>query len=383
MTRILMVTTDYPPIRGGISSLAYHLAQDLTRRGHEVEVVAPAWSGHEAHDRQDPCRIFRTPGYAWGYLRGLPLLFQAVRRLVVGRAELVLPMNVAYGGLAMLALRCLGRRIPYAMFAYGLEFARFGKSPLMRRIYRKVYDGALRVFAVSADTRRRLVDFGVTNRVDVLYPGVDVDRFTPEGPDYRTALSLEDRPILGTLSRLVERKGLDMVLKALPHILEEFPRALYLVVGEGPDRARLEALARESGVDESVHFAGEAAEEALADWFRTCDVFVLPSREIPSSGHVEGFGIVFLEAGACGRPVVGGRSGGVVEAVQDDVSGLLVNPGDAGDLAQVLLRLLRDPERARALGQAGRARVERSFTWERALAPFGDFLDELGAGPPG
>ncbi len=382
MTRILMVTTDYPPIRGGISSLACHLAGELSRQGHEVEVVAPAWKGHQVHDQHDPCRVFRTPGYAWGYLRGLPLLARALQRMVARPPELVLPMNVAYGGLAMLAMQTLGRRVPYAMFAYGLEFARFGNSPLMRRLYRRVYDGALRVFAVSADTRRRLLDFGVTNRVDVLYPGVDIARFAPQGPDYRQALALEDRPVVGTLSRLVERKGLDMVLRALPRVLAEFPRALYLIVGEGPDRPRLETLARELGVAGAVHFAGEAAEETLADWFRTCDVFVLPSREIPSSGHVEGFGIVFLEAGACGRPVLGGRSGGVVEAVQDGVSGLLVNPGDPGDLTQALLELLRNPERARALGRAGRERVERDFTWERALSPFSDFVDTFRTGPP-
>ena len=370
-----MVTTDYPPIRGGISSLAFHVASDLARRGHQVEVVAPAWAGHEAHDEEDPCRVFRTPGYSLGYLRGLPLLARAAQRLAARPPEWILPMNVGYGGMAMLLLKALGLSVPYVMFAYGLEFARFQDSPLMRGLYRRVYDGAARVFAVSADTRRRLSGFGVRNRVEVLYPGVDTSRFSPWGPDFRSLLGLEGRPVLGTLSRLVERKGLDLVLRALPRVLAEVPQAVYLVVGEGPDRPRLEALARELEVASSVRFAGEAEEDALAEWFRTCDVFVLPSREIPSSGHVEGFGIVFLEAGACGRPVVGGRSGGVVEAVQEGISGRLVDPGDPQALGEVLLELLRNPEGARALGQAGRARTEREFTWERALAPLGDFLD--------
>jgi len=211
----------------------------------------------------------------------------------------------------------------------------------------------------------------------VLYPGVDAARFTPEGPDFRRLLALESRPVIGTLSRLVERKGFDTVLRAMPRVLEEFPDALYLVVGDGPDRPRLEALTRKLGIGDSVHFAGAADEESLAAWFRTLDVFVMPSREIASSGHVEGFGIVFLEAGACGRPVLGGRSGGVVEAVQDGVSGRLVNPGDPEDLAQALLGMLRDPHQARAMGRAGRLRVEREFAWEKVLEPLGDFLETL------
>ncbi len=372
-----MVSTDYPPIRGGISSLAFHLAADLARRGHQLEVVAPRQTGWQEHDQADPCRVWRTPGYDWGYLRGLPLLTRAACRLLARPPEVILPMNVAYGGLAMRLARALGCRSPYLMFAYGLEFARFRESPLMRRLYRQTYDGAERVYAVSADTRRRLVEFGVQNRIEVLYPGVDPERFAPVGPDWRGRLSLEGRPVIGTLSRLVERKGFDTVLRAMPRVLEEFPDALYLVVGDGPDRPQLEALTRELGIGGSVHFAGEADEEELAEWFRTLDLFVMPSREIPSSGHVEGFGIVFLEAGACGRPVIGGRSGGVVEAVQDGVSGLLVNPGDPEDLARALLALLRDPVRAREMGRAGRLRVEREFTWERVLEPLGDFLETL------
>lgn len=377
-----MITTDYPPIRGGISSVVFHLASNLARQGHEVEVVAPAWKGDEAHDREDPCRVFRTPGYNWGYLRGIPLLAKAAQRLLARPPELILPMNVAYGGLAMLLLKVLGLQRPYAMLAHGLEFTRFQHSPVLRRLYLRVYAGAEQIFANSDFTRRRLADFGVTRPIDLMHPGVDTRRFSPEGPNFRSRLSLEGRPILGTLSRLVERKGLDMVLRALPRVLAEFPQAVYLVVGDGPDRPRLEGLAEELGVASAVRFAGEAGEETLPDWFRTCDVFVLPSREIQSSGHVEGFGIVFLEAGACGIPVIGGRSGGVVEAVQDGVTGVLVNPGDSEDLAEALLKILRNPDRARAMGQAGRTRAERAFTWENAQIPFAEFVDCFAAGKP-
>lgn len=372
-----MVSTDYPPIRGGISSLAWQAAADLARRGHDVEVVAPSWPGDAEHDADEACRVFRTPGYGWGYLRGLPLLARAAARLALRRPDVLLPMNVAYGGLATLGLRALGVRTPYVMFAYGLEFARFQGSPLMRRLYRRVYDGAERVFAVSGDTRRRLEDFGVRRRVDVMWPGVDLRRFTPEGGDFRDRLGLRGHPVIGTLSRLVERKGHDLVLRALPEVLAEFPEAVYLVVGDGPDRARLEALARDLGVAASVRFVGEVQEGDLAAWYRTCDLFVLPSREIRRSGHVEGFGIVFLEAGACGLPVVGGRSGGVVEAVEEGRTGLLVDPESPAELTGALLRMLRHPEEARALGRAGRDRAERQFTWERCLAPLGDLLEEL------
>jgi phosphatidylinositol alpha-1,6-mannosyltransferase len=149
------------------------------------------------------------------------------------------------------------------------------------------------------------------------------------------------------------------VIDALGRIAERHPDVLYLITGEGPTRAALEARARERGVVDRVIFAGRIPEGALGDLYAACDVFVMPSRRVGS--NVEGFGIVALEAAAAGRPVVGGASGGVADAVEDGVTGRLVDPGSASACAEVLIDLLGDDAGRRAMGEAGRSRVCSHF----------------------
>jgi len=182
----------------------------------------------------------------------------------------------------------------------------------------------------------------------------------------RASLGLDQARVILTVGRLTPRKGIDTVIRALPSVIERVPNAVYMVVGEGEDRERLEALARETGVEDHVLFEGSVPFSQLPSTYNLCDVFVTPSRSAPPS--VEGFGIVFLEANACGKPVIGARSGGIPDAIVDGETGLLVEPDDEPGLAEALVSLLSNPERCRALGEAGRARVEQACTWDVAHA---------------
>jgi phosphatidylinositol alpha-1,6-mannosyltransferase len=155
-----------------------------------------------------------------------------------------------------------------------------------------------------------------------------------------------------------------MVIRALRLVRKNMPNVTYLIAGEGPYRGELERLASEVGVRENVVIAGRITAANLAAVYALCDVFIMPSREQRDLCDVEGFGLVFLEAGACGKPVVGGRSGGIPDAIVDGVTGLLVNPDDPKAIAQSLLTLLHDRERARRMGDEGRHRVVRQFTWQ-------------------
>ena len=168
-----------------------------------------------------------------------------------------------------------------------------------------------------------------------------------------------------TVGRLVERKGHDMVIRALPGIERAVGPVRYVVAGAGPEEPRLRALAREVGCASDVRFIGPVSGEDLAALYSACDVFVMPSRALAQRDGVEGFGIVFLEAGACAKPVVGGRSGGITDAVLDGVTGMLVDPADGAELQAVLIRLLDDPVEAQRLGARGRQRVEAlAQSWE-------------------
>ncbi|NLB96282.1 MAG: glycosyltransferase, partial [Armatimonadetes bacterium] len=174
------------------------------------------------------------------------------------------------------------------------------------------------------------------------------------------------RPVLVTVSRLLERKGHDVVLRALPRIAAAVPEVAYLVAGTGPREPVLRRLAGELGVAERVVFAGRVPDEELADYYGAADVFIHPNRELPN-GDVEGFGIVFLEANAAGKPVIGGNSGGTPDAVVDGVTGFLIDPNDVDAVADAAIRLLTDRDLARKLGEQGRERARTEFTWERAV----------------
>jgi phosphatidylinositol alpha-1,6-mannosyltransferase len=224
------------------------------------------------------------------------------------------------------------------------------------------------VIANSENTRRMLEGVGVPRtRIAVIYPGVDAARFRDgDRAAMRDALGWRDEFILLSVGRLQSRKGHDLVIRAMPELVRARPELRYLIVGDGGERQRLEALARDLGVADAVRFAGKAADEALPHYYAAADLFVHPNR-IDDDGDVEGFGMVFLEAAAAGLPVIGGNSGGVPEAVEDRVTGTLVGGRDVDEFVAAVLRLADAPALRAEMGRAGRQRVETQFSWEASV----------------
>jgi phosphatidylinositol alpha-1,6-mannosyltransferase len=219
------------------------------------------------------------------------------------------------------------------------------------------------VVASSRFTQTSVLSLGVSpDRVRILHPGANV---APE--DATSAPPSPDRPFtLLSVSRLVDLyKGHDTVIRALPLIHSKCPATRYVIVGGGPLRDYLQRLAGTLGVEQHVVFLGDVSDDTREALYQNCDVFVQLSREARSGGGAEGFGIVCLEASAAGKPVVAGRAGGLPDAVKDGVSGLLVDPSNLGHVAEAIASLLLDSSRRMRMGQAGRARVLRAFTWER------------------
>jgi phosphatidylinositol alpha-1,6-mannosyltransferase len=183
------------------------------------------------------------------------------------------------------------------------------------------------------------------------------------------------------VGRLVDAyKGHDMVIRALPLILAKTPDTEYVIVGDGPLRPYLERLAASLGVAPAVRFVGEASDDEVDAWYRACDVFVLASRESGVSGGAEGYGIVIVEASLRGKPVVGGRSGGIPDAVIDGETGLLVDPSDPADIAEAVTRLLTEHDLADRLGRGGRRRVLEDLSWPEYTQRFSRVLAEAAAG---
>jgi len=213
--------------------------------------------------------------------------------------------------------------------------------------------------------------------VSVLHPGADLRAFNPNQPtaDLRERLGVGDRPLVVCVSRLVARKGQDVLISGMPRIRRRVPDATLVIVGGGPYEQRLRALASGAPAG-SVVFAGQVSEEDLPRYYAMGDVFAMPCRTRLAGMEVEGWGNVFIEASACARPIVVGDSGGARETVVDGETGLLVDGNDVEQVADAVAGLLADPQRARRMGEAGRERVERAHAWPRIAGRLAGWLRE-------
>jgi phosphatidylinositol alpha-1,6-mannosyltransferase len=378
--KVLVVTNDFPPRVGGINGYVAELMRRFPPG--EVVVFASDWPGAEPFDRSYPHPVIRWP------LRGMTMYpTQSVRDHVEDLVRRERPDILLFG--AAVPLGMIGRQIhrrmgiPYATFTHGVEVWA-GQVPVTRRVLGKVVRGAALSMGVSRwaiDLLRQVV--GSEPWIELLPPGIDVQRFHPGVSDaaVRERHGLDGDPVICCVSRMTLRKGQDKVIRAMPWILREIPGARFLIVGTGPDLERLQSLAYRKRVADRVIFAGEVPETVLPQYFRAGDVFAMPCRTRKLGLEAEAFGTVFLQASAVGRPCVAGDSGGAPEAVLHGETGLVVDGNEVDEVAESILELLGDPERAAKLGAAGADRVRRELTWEAMSSRLrGLLIDALAGG---
>lgn len=365
--RILIPTADFPPIEGGISTVALQVSRELAVLGHEVTVVAPFFPGTEDFDAAEPAEVVRYKGYGTGWLRFGPMLGACRRRL--RDADLVLGINVAYGGV----IGRYGRKrfgTPYLTFAYAYEFLKFRRNPAVARLLRSVYAHSAGVVAISTYTRDMLARFGVDpGHIRVVHPGANPAP-TPDSEAVRRIKRkyvLDTEHVILSVGRMIPRKNQPALVRAMPRVLEQFPDAVLIAVGQGPTMMETVHEAWRAGVRENVVLPGRLPDDEVALLYDACELFALPAVQ-DARGQVEGFGLVFAEAHAHGKPVVAGRSGGVADAVIDGETGLLVDGSRPEEIAEAILRLMADPEFARRLGENGWKRVEKELNWRQFTA---------------
>jgi phosphatidylinositol alpha-1,6-mannosyltransferase len=331
-----------------------------------VSVLCPAWDGAEAFDGAAPYRVLRQPERAmWPTPETAGRVEAAARE---SGAEVVL-FGATYP-LALLGPRLAARGIPYLTAAHGFEYW-LSVVPGAHALMRYATSRAARVPVLCSEFIARTVRTAVPARVpvSVLRPGADMEVFRPDLPteDLRERYGVGDRPLVVCVSRLVARKGQDVLIRGMSEVRRRVPGAALLIVGGGPHEAGLRDLAGRAPRD-SVVFAGQVPEDELPRHYAMADVFAMPCRTRLGGLEVEGWGNVFIEAAACARPVVVGDSGGASEALIDGETGLLVDGGRVEQVADAVASLLGDPELAARMGEAGRARVERAHTWPSIAA---------------
>jgi phosphatidylinositol alpha-1,6-mannosyltransferase len=380
-SKVMLISAVFPPIIGGSGHWFWEIYRRLPRR--DVVVAAGIDPRQAEFDRTHDLNLTRVslrvrppglirPPSLLGYAKAVARLRRLARAERVGllHAGCVLPE-----GLMALALKGL-LGLPYACYAHGEEFEVARSSRELAGLARLVLKGAASVIANSRNTARILTDgWGVpAGKVRVMHPGVDTTRFIPSAPDpaFRERLGWSGRTVLLTVARLQEGKGHDRMIPAVGRLREAYPRVLYAVVGDGPERPKLERLTARLGLGEHVQFLGAIGEDDLIRCYQQCDLFVLPNRRVGQ--NLEGFGMVLLEAQACGKPVVAGNSGGTAEAMEVPATGLLADCESPEALAGTLADLLAEPGRLAAMGTAGRRLVVDRFDWSalsrRAEASF-------------
>lgn len=366
MHRTLLVTNDFPPRPGGIQSYLENLLAHLP--ADEVVVYAPRWKGCETYDAAAPYRIVRHPTTLM-----LPTASVARRASKLVRDNEI--HTVWFGAAAPLAVlgpvlrRAGAQRIVASTHGHEVGWSML---PGSRQVLRLIGETADVITFVSRYTRGRFASaFGRWGALEYLPCGVDIDRFAPNPiarEELRERYGLGQVPVVMCLSRLVPRKGQDVLIKAMPQLVAAVPDVHLMLVGGGPYSARLHALAAETGVADRVTFTGSVPAAELAGHHAMADVFAMPTRTRGGGLDVEGLGIVFLEASACGVPVVAGDSGGAPETVRPGETGLVVDGRNVEDVAVAIIDLLTDPERARAMGAAGRAWTVDNWQWRHQAA---------------
>ncbi len=368
--RLLIVTNDFPPRQGGIQSFVHELARRLP--ASQLAVYASDHPGAAEFDAQQDFPVRRHP-------TGLLIPTPSARRRVLQAREDFGSTSVWFGAAAPLGLLAAPLRRAGAdrivATTHGHE-AGWAMLPVARQALRRIGDQVDVLTYLGEYTRRRLAR-AVSPRACLvqLTPGVDIDTFTPaiSGEAVRRRHNLTGRPVVVCVSRLVPRKGQDVLIRAMPAILSRVPGAALLIVGGGPYQPQLSALAQRSGVADQVVFTGAVPAAELPEHFAAGDVFAMPCRTRRFGMDVEGLGIVFLEASATGLPVIAGDSGGAPDAVRPGITGLVVDGTDVAAVAAEVSGLLLDRQRAAAMGAAGRQWAEQAWQW-KALA---DRLAEL------
>jgi len=366
----VLVTNDFPPKLGGIQTYLWELWRRLP--ADRFSVLTTPYAGDAAFDAAQPFRVERTHQ---------KVLFPT--RAIAARVDAVVASTGA--SLAVLdpalPLGDVGRRVtvPYAVVVHGAEVSVPGRLPGSRSLLGRVLREATHVIAAGTWVAGQAGKVaGQALPTTVVPPGVDVERFRPIPDDERAHARASfglpsDGRLIVSVSRLVPRKGMDTLIEAAARLAPGRPDLTVAIAGGGRDRARLDRLVRRSGAP--VRLLGRVDDERLPSLYGCADAFAMLCRSRWGGLEQEGFGIVFLEAAACGVPQVAGDSGGASEAVVDGETGLVVGrPSDGAAVAAALSRLVDDADLRRAQGRAARARAERDYAFDVLAARLDEAL---------
>lgn len=368
MNGYLVITELFLPTKGGTAVWFAEVYRRLG--GKEIHIITADVPGAREIDADHPNSIHRLALKRVSWLRPESLLMYTKLLLASLGLALTHRFKAIHAGRALPEglVAWFVARLTFCklvVYAHGEELTSWGRGRKFRAM-KFALTHADAVIANSEFTRQELHRMGVAEgRIELIHPGVDVERFRPGLPyaDLRQSIGIDSaQSLVLSVGRLQRRKGFDTVIRSLPQLIEKGIDVYYAIIGIGEDKEFLLALSQELGVSDRVLFLGHVSDSNLPRWYGACDVFAMPNRDI--DGDTEGFGMVFIEAGACGKPVIAGQSGGTGSAVRDGETGIRVDGASVGAVTNGLADLLLSLHKRQLMGKAGRARAEESFSWD-------------------
>lgn len=369
MNRLLVLTELFLPTKGGTAVWAAEVYKRLG--GKEIHIVTADVPGAAAVDAAHPNTIHRLNLKRIPWLRPESLVmyarffFTSLALAITHRFDAIHAFRALPEGLVAWAVARLTFR-PLAIYAHGEELTTWGRGGKFKAM-RFALRHADRVVANSEHTRDTLLEMGIDPaRITIIYPGVDVSVFRPglDTTGLRESLGIRpDEKLVFSVGRLSRRKGFDQVIRAVVKLRAEGIPLRYVIAGIGEDADYLDGLVAEHNAQGIVHRIGAVSEADLPRWMNACDVFAMPNRDI--NGDNEGFGMVFIEAAACGKPSLAGEAGGTGSAVLHEQTGLRVDGNSAYAIANSLAALLEDAAMCRRLADHAYARVQERFAWNQ------------------
>jgi phosphatidylinositol alpha-1,6-mannosyltransferase len=373
--KVLLVTNDLGPRAGGIETFVLGLIEGLPK--DSLIIYTSSQKGDKAFDAQ----LLEKFGAVVIRDRAKMLLpTPRITRKAVKILKQQQIKNVWFGAAAPLALMAEKLRSAGASNIVALTHGHevwWAKIPILKSLLKKIIKDVDHLGYLGDFTKGEIAK--ISNQPQKflqIAPGIDTEHFAPKSArgDLIEKYRLDGRRVIVSVGRLVHRKGQDELVKAMPKILEQFPDAILLFVGEGPIKQMLFNSAKQLGVLPKVVFAGRVSHHDLPDYICLGEIFAMPVRSRFSGLEVEGLGIVYLEASACGLPVIVGNSGGAVDAVLDQKTGLLVDGTKSDQIADAICELLANPERAKQMGAAGRDWVINNWQLSRWSEKFNKVL---------
>jgi len=373
--KVLLVTNDLGPRAGGIETFVLGLIEGLPK--NSLIIYTSSQKGDKVFDAQ----LLEKFGAV--VIRDRAKILLPTPR-ITSRAVKILNQsqvkNVWFGAAAPLALMAGKLRSAGANNIVALTHGHevwWAKIPILKTLLKKIIKDVDHLGYLGDFTKGEIAK--ISNQPQKflqIAPGIDTNHFAPKKVrgDLVEKYRLDGRRVIVSVGRLVHRKGQDELVKAMPKILEQFPDAILLFVGEGPIKQMLFNSAKQLGVLPKVLFTGRVSHHDLPDYICLGEIFAMPVRSRFSGLEVEGLGIVYLEASACGLPVIVGNSGGAVDAVLDKKTGLLVDGTKSDQIADAICELLADPERAKQMGSAGREWVIKNWQLSNWSAKFNKVL---------